>query len=314
MIAGSLPITTGVVEMRYRLLASMLSASLAFASPVAAQKPPPQPEAGSDIVVTGTRDRDRDRQVSSFVNALTKAPVGGQISRFEETVCPAAIGLTPRQNEIVAARLRTVAKAVGLKVGEEGCKPNVSVIVAQDRDAMVRDIRSKWTDPLGDRVKVPNQPGPAVALHVEGLLDADGIPAGVKQDEGDGRSGFYTVELGQTSSRLRPASRPHFLGSILVVEPVALDGLTTVQLADYAAMRLLARTDPSRLDKSASTILTLLDAPMNSAVPVTLTQWDFAFLKALYGSSPGTFANRQRNEMRHIVGKELDKARKAEEQ
>ena len=35
-------------------------------------------------------------------------------------------------------------------------------------------------------------------------------------------------------------------GGLVDLEAGALDGLTTTQLADYAAMRLFASTDPSR--------------------------------------------------------------------
>ncbi|HEX8533455.1 MAG TPA: hypothetical protein VF662_04750 [Allosphingosinicella sp.] len=296
--------------MRHIFGTCLTAAILALAAPAAAQdRRPPQEAEGQEIVVRGMKDRDR--QVRDFVDALAKAPIGGQISRFEEEVCPAAIGLSPAQNLKVAARMRAVAAAVGIRVAKEGCSPNVSIIVAQDRDAMVKSIRAKWTDPLGDRVKVPNDGGKAVALHLEGRLDANGIPSAVQQETGDGRSGYYINEVADGSSRIRPSSRPHFLGSILVVEPAAIEGLTTTQLADYAAMRLLARTDPSRLASSAApTILQILDAPMDSSVPLTLTSWDFGFLKALYGSGEGRYANQQRNEMQRLMTKELDKSQK----
>jgi len=291
--------------MRHWICGLLIVAAVAFTASAPAQVSAVDAES-SDIVVKGIRDRDR--QIANFIDTLADAPVGGQLARFEEAACPAAIGLAPGQNVAVAARMRSVAKAAGIPVGKEGCRPNVFVVVAQDKKAMVRTIREKWTDPRGDRVRIPEQSGPAVALHLEGLLDANGIRAGTKQEEGDGRSSYYTVEMAHGSSRLSPASRPHFLATALVVEPAALAGLTTTQLADYAAMRLLARTDPSRLEKLvAPTILTILDAPMGSAVPLTLTQWDFGFLKALYGSAENRYANQQRTEMRQLLSKELAK-------
>jgi hypothetical protein len=235
------------------------------------------------------------------------------LSRFEEKlVCPAAVGLAPVQNKAVAARMRSVAISAGIPVDKEDCSPNVFVVVAQDKKSMIKKLRENWADPLGNRVQVPDQPGPATVLHLEGRLDADGVPVGVKGEEGDGRSNYYGVESSGNSSRIRPASRPHFLASVLVVEPDALAGLTTMQLADYSAMRLFARTDPSRLGKSAApTILTALEAPMGSAVPISLTQWDFGFLKALYGSGEGRFANQQRTEMRRMLSRELEQQQKS---
>ena len=282
-----------------------MAAALTSLTPASAQdRADAQP---SEIVVTGARDRDE--QIADFVAALTPGRVGGQLSRFEEPVCPAAIGLSPNHNKKVAARMRRVAGAAGVPVGQEGCSPNVFVVVAQDRDAMIRAIRKQWRDPLGDRVRIPDQPGPAVALHLEGLLDANGIQAGVKQDDGDGRSGYYVVESSHGGSRLTPASRPHFIVSALVVEPDVIAGLTTMQLADYAVMRLLARTDPSRLEGStAPTILTILEAPIGSLVPASLTDWDLGFLRAFYGSAENRYANQQRTEMQRLLRNDLDKA------
>lgn len=95
----------------------------------------------------------------------------------------------------------------------------------------------------------------------------------------------------------------------------ALAGLTLVQLANYAAMRAFARTDPARLAQSAApTILHVLDAPIGSAVPVTLTQWDLSFLRALYASSANNYATRQRSEMRRLVRDDLERAQEGEEE
>ena len=88
----------------------------------------------------------------------------------------------------------------------------------------------------------------------------------------------------------------------------SLSGLTVIQLADYAAMRAFAQVDPSRLEKSAApTILTILDAPMGSAVPITLTEWDLAYLKALYSSTENRLAGQQRHEMGNKIARELSK-------
>ena len=71
------------------------------------------------------------------------------------------------------------------------------------------------------------------------------------------------------------------MASLVVIQLDALRGLTTTQLADYAAMRVFARTQPSRLQRStAPTILNIIDTPMNAQVPLTLTQWDLGFLRA----------------------------------
>ena len=107
-------------------------------------------------------------------------------------------------------------------------------------------------------------------------------------------------------SRLATTTRPHFTAAIVALDVRALAGLTVVQLADYAAMRAFARIDPSRLRNSpAPTILTLLDTPIGSAAPITLTAWDLAYLKSLYGSNADRLAGQQRQEMKRKMANEL---------
>jgi hypothetical protein len=263
--------------------------------------------ASPEIIVQG--QKDREQQVKSFVDALTRAPSWEQISRFEAGVCPAAAGLTPAQNQVVVARMRRVAKAAGMRVAVAGkCKPNALVLVTGDKQALIDALRKAhpafFTDMFHQRIPVPNQPGPATAWQVDGRVQDDGRDLPMNEF-----ANYYLVEVNGASPRIRPSSRPQFIASVLVVEVGALAGLTTTQLADYAAMRTFARTDPARLPASSPpTILKVLEAPMDSEVPVTLTQLDLSFLKALYGTSPEYYSNRQRREMQRMVKKDLEAA------
>ena len=284
----------------------MLS-SIAVALALTAQTPAAQPPAGpeAEIIVRGSR-ADQERQLSDFVDALTPSRIGGQLSRFDWAACPAAAGLSAAQNQAIAERMRQVAVAAGVPVGSPGCRPTVLLLVTRDKAALINGLKAKhpayFTGVPRDQVKqLARSPGPAAAWHVEGLLDADGVAP-----TRDKLTGQYTVERTDSPSRLRTSARPHFLASVVVVEVEALAGLTTTQLADYAAMRAFARTEPNKLKASrAPTILTVLDTPMGGSVPVTLTQWDLAFLKALYGSSTNRLATQQRKEMKQIVEDEV---------
>jgi hypothetical protein len=263
---------------------------------------------GSEIVVKG--DRDRDRQVRRFVEALTPSePYRGQIGRFELAVCPAVAGLRPEQNEAVAERMRKVAEAAGMTVGTPGkCRPNALVLIAENKDELVRELRRKqpafFYDGARREIYIPKQTGPAIAWQVEGRTASEGRNLGM--DEFDS---YYVVETPLASERIRPSTHPHFIASVVVIELKALEGLTTTQLADYAAMRVFARTDPSRLRASGPrTILTALEAPMDAEVPITLTELDLSFLKGLYASKVGNYAPRQRREIELRVRKAAEKA------
>ena len=283
----------------------MMTVALALAAQADAA-PPPADAGPSEIIVEGERSVDRDRQIKEFVGALTEAPFTGQLSRFDWAVCPAAVGLDPARNAAIVARMRKVAEAAGIKRADPGCRPNALVIVTSDKAELIEKLGKAYPAyfsgiDAGERRRLARQPGPAAAWQVEGLLDRYG--RAVPQDM---LGGYSVIEDTDMPSRIKPATRPHFAASVVVVEIGALAGLSVTQLADYAAMRTFARTDPSRLEGSgAPTILTVLEAPMNSAVPLTLTEWDLGFLKALYASEPNRYASQQRNDIRKRLGRDL---------
>ncbi len=274
-----------------------------------------EPQDSSAIVVQGSRDRDK--QIGDFIKDLTPAPVRGQLSRFETSVCPVATGLPARQNSLVTDRMRQVAQAADIPVGKPGCRPNVILIVTNDKSALLKHMAQHRPDYFpeswsGWHIRdVARDPAPVAAWQLEGQMWVDGrsssqgSAASSSQSSGDFLSS--SPKLTEMASRLRPLGRHAFFASVVVVQASALAGLTTTQLADYAAMRALVRTDPKSLRRSAlDTILSVIDAPMGSAIPLTLTAWDLSFLKAFYASSKESYAEYQRAEMRRAMRRELD--------
>lgn len=269
-----------------------------LATPAAAQEDAP-------IVVTG--HRDLEQQIESFVGALTPSSPRGQIARFETAVCPGVFGIPEAQRAAVRDRIRAVAKGVGLDVAKPDCTPNLLVMVATDKNAFVKALGKDHNYMFGDRTpaqvrQILAEPGPATAWQIQTMVNAEGRRIG---NEGD-------TPVNRTAtrpSRITAAARPAFMAAAVVIESAALEGLTTTQLADYAAMRGLARIDPMRIDTAApSTILRILDASSDSEVPVTLTQWDFAFLKGLYSSPDNLYAPSQRSEIERAMNQEFDRA------
>ena len=250
--------------------------------------------------------RDRDQEIARFVDSLTDTPVSGQLSRFDWAVCPIAVGLGDARGAIIARRMRQVAAAAAIRVDKPGCKPNVLLFVAGDKSDLIAQLYRKYPAYFSgvhwsDVRRIIRDPSPAAAWHVEGRLDADGIPA--KRDRITGQE---IIERTDAPSRLSTASRPHFIASVVVVDLDSLGGLTLTQLADYAAMRAFARTDPRRVANStAPTILSAVETPIGSPMPVTLTEWDLAFLRSLYASSANRSASQQRAEMKQIVRRTL---------
>ncbi len=261
----------------------------------------------STIVVTGSRDSEQD--VKDFVRALTPAPVGARLSRFEQAVCPFAVGLPVVQRDLLVSRMRRVATETGIAVGGAKCFPNVVVMVADDKRALLKELRRKHSNYFGQlslgRIRdLDRHPGPAVAWHLQGPpLSARGTETFF--DDG---IGAYVNRTTEPESRLYSSGRPQFEGAVVVVERKALKGLTVTQLADYAAMRAFAGSNPARLGQSGlTTILGVLDAPPESQVPLSLTATDFAFLRSYYSAPRNLHASAQRSAIGRSMTKDAER-------
>jgi hypothetical protein len=182
-------------------------------------------------------------------------------------------------------------------------------MVAENKKTFIEALRDRHPQYLGDlnpsdTRRLIRSPGPTASWQLKGILSARGVRL---DDSNEGVPTNRTTELG---SRMTAPTRPVFEASALVVERRSLSGLTTVQLADYAAMRLFARTDPARLAGStAPTIMTILDAPMGSETPLTLTKWDLGLLRGLYGSANNAYAASQRSD----IARQIEEERAREE-
>jgi len=192
--------------------------------------------------------------------------------------------------------------------GDTLAQANALIVIAGDKNDFISALYKTRPELFHDANGWPRRPvltsAPASAWQVEGLLDANGVP--VSEGVSGGRPLGYTMVASTDSSRLRPATRPYFMAGVVVVEASALAGITTTQLADYAAMRLFTRADPDKIEtSSAPTILKLLDTPMGGSAPITLTEWDLSFLKSLYSSEARQYANRQRSQIRHDMKRDM---------
>lgn len=290
-------------------LASLILASAAWSAP--SEAPPPSAEPGA-IVVQG--QRVGEKQVRDFIRELTPAAPRGQLGRFESPVCPAVAGLAAEQNQQVRDRLRLIAGAAGMEVAKAKCRPNVVVIVTGDKWELARQLAGKRSGyfpagPSGPIYRALKDPAmPVVAWQIQQVRGTDGRLLFQATDSGEvGMDGVIVQRRSGTATRLTPMARQEFAGSVVIVQAGAIDGLTTTQLADYAAMRAFVRTDPSKLGPAASnSILNIITTPMGAPVPLTLTSWDLSFLKAYYASRLNNFAANQRSEMRELMQRDLE--------
>lgn len=278
--------------------AMMASAITALLLPSAIQSADTPEKPDDTIVVSATFERE----VKEFVDAVIDVSNFDRLSRFERAVCPIAAGIPQAQKAAVVERMRAVAKAAGITVGKADCRPNVLVLVTADKKALITQFVDLYPGSMRDLSKserraLINSAEPAVAWHMEGaLLNEDGAEIG---EEGDG------VAINRTSrsgSRLTPLARPQFAAAVVVVDSAELTGLSTTQLADYAAMRAFLVTNPAKLKASSvPSILKILDATDDAEVPLTLTEWDLNALRGYYGVDRNTSVASQRSGVRKQV-------------
>ncbi len=92
----------------------------------------------------------------------------------------------------------------------------------------------------------------------------------------------------------------------MVIDADAIDGLTLIQIADYAAMRTLAITrDPKGAAMAQDSILALFDPTQTSAKPASLSKSDAAYLHALYATSSVVSGATQRSNMAQSINRAL---------
>lgn len=196
-----------------------------------------------------------------------------------------------------------------MRVGGEGCGPNLFVLVTADKKKLLDEMRRVNDEAFGslssDKIRaLYRQPGASVVWHSEGPpIGRDG-----KEAAFDDSKGYYINQTTEAATRTNSGGTRQFASATVVVERRALDGLTVTQLADYVALRAYTGADPARLtsDKVPS-ILTVLDAPADAEVPASLTAWDLAFLDGFYGMARGLNSSSQRSVIADAVEKQVTK-------
>lgn len=181
----------------------------------------------------------------------------------------------------VARRVVANAKDVGLPTRRGKCRPNAVIVFAEDAQTQLVELNE-------DRGRVY---GSLYAARLDRILEAetDGFAFQVSELLPNGVPGaFRRVQ----ASRVQPGGTS-MIGSLVVIDKAAAEGLDSVQLADYASLRLLAPTSdlhqlPDGSADDAASILTLFRD--RDSAPAEMTRFDRAYLESLYRLPEGSFA------------------------
>lgn len=290
------------MRLKRTLLAGALLLGIADAAmrPAMAEPAAPPAEASdpaaATIVVTGQpRTGHAERR---FVDALSRPASHGQLARFAAPVCPIAFGLEATDAGRVADRMRQVAAAVGMRVADKDCRPNIVLLVVPDRSRAIahwRRNRADFFSGLTPRQidEIAAGDGPVAAWQVVAMKGKGGRLVG----RGDSDTFDYVVVPEATPYRIGSQIEFEFSGAFVLVEAAAVGDATPVQLADYAAMRSFAATDPAgAVDQALPTILTLFSGDRDTA-PLSVTEHDVRYLTALYKTQIASRADDQQRAM-----------------
>lgn len=274
----------------------------AFALQSAAPGAPPPKD---DIIVTG-RKAAEPATVRQYVNSITQRS-DQQVARFHDEVCPVVLGLADDSAQVIEDRVRETALGIGASVAKSRrCNANLVLIIAEDGRQLVKDLRAKRPDWLaglspGQVRRLIDEPTAARAWTVASLRNEDGM--GMGQTGANNASALESVPMMRvmSASIISLPTRADIDGSVIIVDRKAVVGLSLAQLADYAAMRGLARTRPPSTSR-VGTILGLFANGEGNA-PLELTGADIAYLQSLYRSSGRANAVAERNR----IARELTK-------
>ena len=282
----------------------------AFATNAEAQD---QPSGGDTIVVTGTKPT-KDA-VATYVGEVT-APVGDQIASFHDPICPGVFGLPDAYKSVVEGRLREIAAAVGLRTANGRCDPNLVVLVTDSGGTLIRKLRKERPDVFGGLSfaqvdEVLRAKGPVHSWQAFELRGADGRPLDRVSliDMGHGpqpvSDGYILRGTTDVISRTSKSVRRDIVSAFISLDVDAIDGLTLTQIADYSAMRTLAKT---RVPKgfSGPSILGLFEPSSRDSAAPKLTKWDLAYLRELYATQANVSASSQRSAISGAIRRDLD--------
>jgi len=288
------------------LRSALFLLGLLAALPAAAQ------QEASDIVVEGERyPQEQARQISvDILSDFGVAQANAPAARWTEPVCLKVIGLSDRQAAVVEARFREVAQMVRAPIARGKCSGNAVVTFTGDGAQVTGEIARREPGRLREvpealRSRFVTDAMPARWWYSTGIGAADGMaassvgPPGVTYEGADtgstalGVSGEEGTVVTHRSSMVSTQVARSIRTATVIIDARQTGGASIETVADFAALVLLAEVKPG----ARSSAISVLAAFGGYDPPKGLTDWDMAFLKALYRIPLDRTANRHRGQL-----------------
>ena len=265
----------------------------------AAGQAAPPPAAQSDPIIVEGEKPQSEQALTDLARDIAGNPRPRRpLARFEQPLCLMVAAADADLARAVAERIIENARAARVPVRGNGCKPNALLTFSEDAQAQLRDVRASGRRlfaglsareidaALGAR-------DPVYVFQASKQSSNTGEPI-VHSPEAFGSGGIPGPQNKIWSAgRLKRDIREDMLAALVVVDNAAVAGLTPVQIADYASLRLLAPTGEVDVAEAGvdapRTIMTLFAA--TESAPQGMTRFDRAYLRALYRLPAGSFAS-----------------------
>jgi hypothetical protein len=258
-------------------------------APTAAMPPASTSETLHEVTVTARR-LNVAPIVRNFVNHIAHLENGEGLARWDTPVCPMVSGLPRQEGEFILGRISEIARAAGVPIAGESCRPNLFIVVTADPKGLLEG----WNDRTNSRVQVFNgaawrrDPGWWFGAPQSVIEPFIKTPRAARVWYYTGASDTWkalAVAVGpkMESSHLLLNIVYGFFRVFVIADQTRLKGLSIGQFADYASMVGLAEIKPGADLSDTPTILKVFDeVPQPS--PAGMTDWDQTFLKSLYAT------------------------------
>lgn len=289
-----------------------LAALMAVLALAGAQDPVQDPQTPAvqieDVEVIA---RARAERARAFVGEVAAPARGRGLGRWLK-ICPGIANLDRAVAQPIVDRLAARAGELGIEVEGPGCEANIIVVFTADAGDLTRALVEaeprvfrgqgggidrggaalrafqagerpvRWWSlsvPINSETgqRAVRVPGDRSSGHIDPRL-ADLLGCNPQDCVG---AGVPIIQSAGGASRLNSQIVDQLYKSIVIVDIDAVAGLNAGQLGDYLAMVTLAQVDLEADTGPFDTVLNLFESPEG----VTgLTEWDWSYLQALYGS------------------------------
>lgn len=275
-----------------------------------AQTPPVE-----NIIVNGRRVPDQE--ITRFVESRAMPTFRlGKMARWEEGICPVAVGLKPAFLEFIVKRLKITAAKAGAPVSADAhCKANIEIVFTTTPQALMDNVRKKHRYYLGFHYNSSQADAlarvthPIQAWYTTQIADAMGIPH-METFLSDGTCATFDDFCPTTyhNNGLRLANEMHssFAHVIIVVDPGKLRDYEIGALADYIGFLALAEPRAQDACEQLPTIFNLLVPGCAGAASMQeMSSGDLGYLRGLYRMTADAPLTRQENEIAYQVKQAL---------